>query len=143
MYYDVSVIGLGRVGLPLALSFADRGLRVVGVDRDASRLSSLRDGRMPFREEGADEILARMLASGRLELSDAVVDAAAAPPIAVSRAPTGISRNVAPLRPTCVSARPCRNGMPVASPCAATGMAHSTAAVAAATRNVVIAPPIE
>ncbi len=24
---DVSVIGLGRVGLPLALSFADRGLR--------------------------------------------------------------------------------------------------------------------
>ena len=31
---DVSVVGLGRVGLPLALSFADRGLRVIGVDRD-------------------------------------------------------------------------------------------------------------
>ena len=30
MDYDVSVIGLGRVGLPLALSFADAGLRVLG-----------------------------------------------------------------------------------------------------------------
>ena len=31
---DVAVVGLGRVGLPLALSFADRGLDVVGVDND-------------------------------------------------------------------------------------------------------------
>ena len=31
---DVAVVGLGRVGLPLALSFADRGLRVIGVDND-------------------------------------------------------------------------------------------------------------
>ena len=30
---DVAVIGLGRVGLPLALSFADRGLDVIGVER--------------------------------------------------------------------------------------------------------------
>ena len=38
MSYDVSVIGLGRVGLPLALCFADRGLLVLGVDNDADRL---------------------------------------------------------------------------------------------------------
>jgi len=30
MHADVSVIGLGRVGLPLALSFADRGLTFGG-----------------------------------------------------------------------------------------------------------------
>jgi UDP-N-acetyl-D-mannosaminuronic acid dehydrogenase len=76
MHADVSVIGLGRVGLPLARSFADRGLRVVGVDRDQERLEALRDGRMPFHEHGAEEILARVVASGRLTLSDAVVDAA-------------------------------------------------------------------
>src|SRR6476661_6552411 len=75
---DVSVIGLGRVGLPLALSFADRGLRVIGVDRDQERLEALRAGRMPFHEEGAEEILDRVMASGRLTLSDAVVDAAGA-----------------------------------------------------------------
>ncbi len=40
MSYDVSVIGLGRVGLPLALSFADAGLRVLGVDRDQRSAST-------------------------------------------------------------------------------------------------------
>ena len=42
MHYDVSVIGLGRVGLPLALCFADAGLRVLGVDKNAERLEALR-----------------------------------------------------------------------------------------------------
>ena len=37
----VSVIGLGRVGLPLALSFADRGLNVLGVDHDPAIIESL------------------------------------------------------------------------------------------------------
>ncbi|MCW2968122.1 MAG: nucleotide sugar dehydrogenase, partial [Solirubrobacteraceae bacterium] len=75
---DVSVIGLGRVGLPLALSFAERGLRVIGIDRDADRLAMLHDGRMPFHEEGADDALARVLAGDRLSFSDSVVDAAGA-----------------------------------------------------------------
>ena len=44
--YDISIIGLGRVGLPLALCFADRGLRVLGVDKDPELLSSVRAGRM-------------------------------------------------------------------------------------------------
>jgi threonine dehydrogenase-like Zn-dependent dehydrogenase len=35
---SVAVVGLGRIGLPLALSFADRGLSVIGVDRDPERL---------------------------------------------------------------------------------------------------------
>ena len=36
------MIGLGRVGLPLALSFADRGLQVLGIDHDPNVLDSLR-----------------------------------------------------------------------------------------------------
>jgi UDP-N-acetyl-D-mannosaminuronic acid dehydrogenase len=75
---DVSVIGLGRVGLPLALSLADRGLNVVGVDRDPDRLAAVRDGVMPFEETGGAEVMARVHASGRLEVSDRVVDAARA-----------------------------------------------------------------
>ena len=49
---EVAVVGLGRVGLPLALSFADRGLRTIGVDRDPRVLESVREGRMPFAEPG-------------------------------------------------------------------------------------------
>jgi UDP-N-acetyl-D-mannosaminuronic acid dehydrogenase len=78
MSADVSIIGLGRVGLPLALCFADRGLRVLGVDRDLGRLESVQAARMPFDEPGTQALLERVMASGRLELSSRVSDAAAA-----------------------------------------------------------------
>ena len=81
---DVSVIGLGRVGLPLALSFADRGLSTIGIDNDRARLGSVRDGRMPFEETGAQELLDRVAASGRLALSERVADAAGAKHIVIT-----------------------------------------------------------
>jgi UDP-N-acetyl-D-mannosaminuronic acid dehydrogenase len=84
MTADVSIIGLGRVGLPLALCFADRGLNVIGVDRDLGRLESLRAGRMPFEEPETQEMLERVLAAGRLEVSDRAEDAANAKDIVLT-----------------------------------------------------------
>jgi len=78
MTHDVSVIGLGRVGLPLALSFAGRGLRVLGVDNDAAILDALRAGRMPFTETGTQELLDSVREAGTLELSEHAADAAQA-----------------------------------------------------------------
>jgi UDP-N-acetyl-D-mannosaminuronic acid dehydrogenase len=72
----VSVIGLGRVGLPLALSFADRGLRVLGVDHDRGLLDSLRAGRMPWSEAGTQELLDRVSETERFELAERAADAA-------------------------------------------------------------------
>ena len=73
--YDVCVIGLGRVGLPLALSFADRGLGVLGIDKDPARLAAIEDGVMPFQEQGTQELLNRVAAGGRLSLSGRTEDA--------------------------------------------------------------------
>src|SRR3954447_6444426 len=84
MDYDVSVIGLGRVGLPLALCFADAGLRVLGVDKDAERLRALRAGRMPFAEPGADELLARVRSGGVFDVSERAADAARAESIVLT-----------------------------------------------------------
>jgi UDP-N-acetyl-D-mannosaminuronic acid dehydrogenase len=81
---DVAVIGLGRVGLPLALSFADRGLRVIGVDNDSVRLGAVREGAMPFQETGAQELLERVHGTGRLELYERVADAARARHIVIT-----------------------------------------------------------
>ena len=80
MEYDVSVIGLGRVGLPLALCFADAGLRVLGIDKDGDRLDALRAGRMPFREPGTGELLERV----DLALSARAADAARAQAIVLT-----------------------------------------------------------
>jgi UDP-N-acetyl-D-mannosaminuronic acid dehydrogenase len=74
----VAVIGLGRVGLPLALCFADRGLAVLGVERDRSVLDSLDAGNMPFHETGTQELLERVLRRGALRCTQIVQDAAAA-----------------------------------------------------------------
>jgi UDP-N-acetyl-D-mannosaminuronic acid dehydrogenase len=78
--YDVSVIGCGRVGLPLALSFADRGLRVLGVDKSPQILDNVRAGRMPFEESGAQEVLSRT----QVDWTDCVADAAKADHIVIT-----------------------------------------------------------
>jgi UDP-N-acetyl-D-mannosaminuronic acid dehydrogenase len=81
---SVAVIGLGRVGLPLALSFADHGLRVLGVDHDRALLESLRGGRMPWDEAGTQELLDRVGPTGRFELAERAAEAAQADDIVIT-----------------------------------------------------------
>jgi UDP-N-acetyl-D-mannosaminuronic acid dehydrogenase len=67
---DLVVLGGGgHVGLPLSLAFADSGLRVGIYDINKATLERIASGEMPFMERGADELLPRVLGSGRLELS--------------------------------------------------------------------------
>jgi len=80
MRYDVCVIGLGRIGLPLALSFADSGLSVLGVDSDQERLQAIGERRMPFKEPGTDELIQRV----ELGLSSRAADAAQADAIVLT-----------------------------------------------------------
>jgi UDP-N-acetyl-D-mannosaminuronic acid dehydrogenase len=84
MSHDVAVIGLGRVGLPLAITFADHGLSVLGVDKDADRLATVRDRRMPFKEPDTEAPLARAIDGGRLALSERAADAAQADAIVLT-----------------------------------------------------------
>jgi UDP-N-acetyl-D-glucosamine dehydrogenase len=62
----IAVIGLGYVGLPLALAFARAGLRVTGIDRDAERVAALEAGPSYVGDVPAGEVSA-CLATGRLE----------------------------------------------------------------------------
>ena len=65
----VIVGGCGHVGLPLALSLADCGYRVGINDIDQSKIDQVKAGKVPFKETGAEELLASLLPTGRLELS--------------------------------------------------------------------------
>lgn len=58
--------GCGHVGLPLGMAFADRGQSVVLCDTNAEAVEMVNQGRMPFREDGAQELLPRLVAGGRL-----------------------------------------------------------------------------
>ncbi len=72
---SIAVLGLGHVGLPTALGFAELGWEVIGADEDASKMDMIRSGQAPFYEPGLNDLLARGLASGRLTLSHRVEEA--------------------------------------------------------------------
>lgn len=65
----VAVVGMGRVGLPLAVAFARAGLRVRGLEVDDSRRRAVELGKMPFHEPEADQALGEAVAAGRLSVS--------------------------------------------------------------------------
>ena len=58
----VAMIGLGYVGLTLALTLADFGVTAVGTDVDQAVLGKLREGNTPFYERGLKELLRLQLA---------------------------------------------------------------------------------
>ncbi|OBI56034.1 nucleotide sugar dehydrogenase [Mycobacterium sp. E787] len=58
--------GAGHVGLPLALVLADEGFNVDILDTNASALKTIMAGRMPFVEHGAQDLLKRLLPTGRI-----------------------------------------------------------------------------
>jgi UDP-N-acetyl-D-mannosaminuronic acid dehydrogenase len=64
---DVVIIGgCGHVGLPLGVAFASRGLAVTLYDINAAAVGVVNSGRLPFKEDGAEEKLAAAVREGRL-----------------------------------------------------------------------------
>lgn len=53
----IAVVGIGRVGLPLALVLADEGFKVYGIGRDASKIQKIKEGEMPFIEKDGPRLL--------------------------------------------------------------------------------------
>ena len=76
--YDIAVVGgCGHIGLPLGLLIASRGRRVLLCDTDSARVAAVRQGCMPFTEEGAQPVLEQEL-NKRLFVADeprAAIDA--------------------------------------------------------------------
>ena len=73
--YDLVIIGgLGHVGLPLGITFAEKGLKVCLYDVDKNKGEMVRKGKMPFIEYGAQEILEKVLKKQRLSVSFNIKD---------------------------------------------------------------------
>jgi len=68
--WTLGVIGLGYVGLPLAITATARGLPVVGFDVDAERAAALMAGHSPV-EDVSDAALAAAVAAGAVFTADA------------------------------------------------------------------------
>jgi UDP-N-acetyl-D-glucosamine dehydrogenase len=64
----IAIIGLGYVGLPLALQFSRSGAKVVGIDIDAAKVDALRQGRS-YIKHITSESIQEQAASGRLDVT--------------------------------------------------------------------------
>jgi GDP-mannose 6-dehydrogenase len=72
---NVSIFGLGYVGAVSLACLARDGHRVVGVDIDQAKLDLIAAGRTPVVEEGMVELIAEVVASGRVSVTRDVTDA--------------------------------------------------------------------
>jgi UDP-N-acetyl-D-mannosaminuronic acid dehydrogenase len=105
---DVVVVGgCGHVGLPLALAFADRGLQVAIFDINAEAVDQVSRGVMPFAEDGADEVLRRVVGTRLVASTDPEIVATAENVVVVvgtpvdehlNPDPSAVSRAVAQMR---------------------------------------------
>ena len=66
----IAVLGLGRVGLPIASVFSTKGIRVIGVDINEERLSSIKNGKCPFYDPVLQENLNESKKLGMLEVAN-------------------------------------------------------------------------
>jgi GDP-mannose 6-dehydrogenase len=80
---SVAVLGLGYVGCVTAACLARLGHRVLGVDVDQGKVSSILAARAPFYEPGLEEIIAETVANGRLTASTDISSSVAEADIAL------------------------------------------------------------
>jgi UDPglucose 6-dehydrogenase len=72
---NISVIGVGYVGLVTAACFSDLGNQVIALDVDEKRVAGLKRGEMPIYEPGLEELVKRNVAAGRLNFTTSYKDA--------------------------------------------------------------------
>ncbi|MCK5317273.1 MAG: UDP-N-acetyl-D-glucosamine dehydrogenase, partial [Anaerolineales bacterium] len=71
----IGVVGLGYVGLPLAVVLGEAGYQVIGLDVDPAKIELLRDGKS-YIEDIGDEIISRLVDDGRLRFATEYADLA-------------------------------------------------------------------
>jgi UDP-N-acetyl-D-mannosaminuronic acid dehydrogenase len=92
--FTMAVIGIGRVGLPLALSFADRGVNVVGVDRNPDHVEAVNEGLLPFLEHGAEPLLKETLDLGTFKATTSADSAVRSAEVVVLTVGTPLDTNL-------------------------------------------------
>lgn len=92
----ISVIGLGKAGLPLAAVIADSGIDVIGVDVDNKKASMINKGVNPIKEEPGLSSLVKKHGGKKLKATSDVVLAAKQSNVHIVIVPLFINKNKKP-----------------------------------------------
>mgnify|MGYP001236701481 FL=1 len=93
----VCVIGIGRIGLPTALSFAKSGLKTIGVDINESLISNINSGIFPLKDEpGYEEIFHDAIKNKKFSATTKIEDAVSNSDLILLSLPTPMDENNIP-----------------------------------------------
>ena len=93
----VCVIGIGRIGLPTALSFAKAGLQTIGVDINQELIEKINSGIFPLKDEpGYEEIFHNVLKNKKFTVTTNIADAVPASDLILLSLPTPMDENNIP-----------------------------------------------
>ena len=93
----VCVIGIGRIGLPTALSFAKSGLDTIGVDINKKLVDDINSGKFPLKDEpGYDEIFNSVLKNQKFSATTNIEDAVPNSDLILLSLPTPMDKNNIP-----------------------------------------------
>ena len=93
----VCVIGIGRIGLPTALSFAKSGLQTIGVDINEKLVENINSGKFPLKDEpGYDEIFDSVLKTKKFSATTKIEDAVPNSDLILLSLPTPMDENNVP-----------------------------------------------
>jgi UDPglucose 6-dehydrogenase len=65
----IAMIGTGYVGLVSGACFSEFGVSVTCVDKDAGKIASLQQGKIPIFEPGLDQVVESNVRAGRLSFT--------------------------------------------------------------------------
>ena len=84
----VAVYGLGKMGLPLAAVYAERGAVVTGVDIDQHVIDSINKGVAHINEPGVEKLVSQNVKNGRLKATSDAVKASSENDVKIILIPT-------------------------------------------------------
>lgn len=93
----VSTIGIGRIGLPTALSFAASGLNTIGVDINTTLVDSINSGNFPLKDEpGYDVIFEKVIKNKNFYATTKIDEALSKSDVVLLSLPTPMDQNNIP-----------------------------------------------
>ena len=93
----VCVIGIGRIGLPTAISFAKANLPTIGVDINSELVEKVNSGVFPLKDEpGYEELFEKVIENGKLKATTELKKALDVSDIILLSLPTPMDENNVP-----------------------------------------------
>jgi len=94
---SVCVIGIGRIGLPTALSFAKSGFRTIGVDINENLVNKIKNKKFPLKDEpGYQEIFEQVINNGKFSVTTKIEEVVPNSQIILLSLPTPMDKNNIP-----------------------------------------------